>query len=460
LARAASAERREDRRVEQRRGGAQGEGRGGHGGDRGRVRGRGLRPRRALSEHRGRSRQHDALPGHRAQDVPAERERQNLVAGVGERDGRTRRAVPSARAACETSRQHDPHRVAPVAAQEVGLRLLRRRRRSCRRSEAEAGAHRDRAAVEPVSCARRVPEGGAMSPESGIETVRRDYHALPVQSVGGEITVPGDKSISHRALMLGAIADGETVVRGFLESEDCVATRRAFEALGVRVRDEEQGTLRVSGVGLDGLKPPPDVLDLGNSGTAIRLMTGLLAAQRFDSTLTGDESLRKRPMERVATPLRAMGARIATRDGRAPIEITGGARLKGIDYAMPVASAQVKSALLLAGLYASGTTTVRSPGPSRDHTERMLRSMGVPLDITDDGLTVSVSGPQRLKGIEIDVPGDLSSAAFFIVAGCLGATDGLLIRNVGVNPTRTGVLTILSAMGARIELRNARTAGV
>lgn len=299
-----------------------------------------------------------------------------------------------------------------------------------------------------------------MSPESGIETVRRDYHALPVQSVGGEITVPGDKSISHRTLMLGAIADGETVVRGFLESEDCVATRRAFEALGVRVRDEEQGTLRVSGVGLDGLKPPPDVLDLGNSGTAIRLMTGLLAAQRFDSTLTGDESLRKRPMERVATPLRAMGARIATRDGRAPIEITGGARLKGIDYAMPVASAQVKSALLLAGLYASGTTTVRSPGPSRDHTERMLRSMGVPLDITDDGLTVSVSGPQRLKGIEIDVPGDLSSAAFFIVAGCLGATDGLLIRNVGVNPTRTGVLTILSAMGARIELRNARTAGV
>src|SRR5690606_715140 len=234
---------------------------------------------------------------------------------------------------------------------------------------------------------------GGSTPSGGGP--RRDYRAMPVRGLGGDISVPGDKSISHRALMLGAIAEGETVVRGFLESEDGGAPRRAFGALGVRVGDGGKGTLRVYGVGLDGLQPPADVLDLGNSGTAIRLMTGLLAAQRFDSTLTGDASLRKRPMERVATPLRAMGARIATRDGRAPIEITGGARLKGIDYAMPVASAQVKSALLLAGLYASGTTTVRSPGPSRDHTERMLRSMGVPLDITDDGLTVSVSGPQR-----------------------------------------------------------------
>ena len=298
---------------------------------------------------------------------------------------------------------------------------------------------------------------GGSTPSGGGP--RRDYRAMPVRGIGGDISVPGDKSISHRALMLGAIAEGETVVRGFLESEDCVATRRAFEALGVRVEDEGKGTLRVYGVGLDGLQPPADVLDLGNSGTAIRLMTGLLAAQRFDSTLTGDASLRKRPMERVATPLRAMGARIATRDGRAPIEITGGAQLKGIDYAMPVASAQVKSALLLAALYASGTTTVRSPGPSRDHTERMLRSMGIPLDITDDGLTVSVGDSRVLRGIEIDVPGDLSSAAFFIVAGCLGASDGLLIRNVGVNPSRTGLLTILSAMGARIEIRNPRTAG-
>ncbi len=294
---------------------------------------------------------------------------------------------------------------------------------------------------------------------NGDNAARRDYRALPVGSVGGEITVPGDKSISHRALMLGAIAEGETIVRGFLESEDCVATRRAFEALGVRVRDDGEGVLRVSGVGLDGLQPPADVLDLGNSGTAVRLMTGLLAAQRFDSTLTGDASLRKRPMERVAAPLRAMGARIETQDGCAPIRITGGAQLKGIDYAMPVASAQVKSALLLAALYASGTTTVRAPGPSRDHTERMLKSMGVPLEISEDGLTVSMGDSRTLRGIEINVPADLSSAAFFIVAGCLGAKDGLLIRNVGVNPSRTGLLTILSAMGAQIEIRNPRTAG-
>lgn len=288
---------------------------------------------------------------------------------------------------------------------------------------------------------------------------RKHYTALPAQEVRGDITVPGDKSISHRALMLGAIAEGETVVRGFLESEDCIATRRAFESMGVTVRDEADRTLRVAGVGLHGLRAPADTLDLGNSGTAIRLMMGVLAAQQFDSTLTGDASLQQRPMERVAAPLRSMGARIRTRDGKAPIEISGGAALTGIDYAQPVASAQVKSALLLAGLYASGTTTVRSPGPSRDHTERMLRSMGVPLEISDDGLTVALAGPATLSGIEIDVPADLSSAAFFIVAGCLAAKDGLWIRNVGVNPTRTGILTILSAMGARIELRNPRTAG-
>jgi cyclohexadieny/prephenate dehydrogenase / 3-phosphoshikimate 1-carboxyvinyltransferase len=288
---------------------------------------------------------------------------------------------------------------------------------------------------------------------------RRDYRALPADRVGGAITVPGDKSISHRALMLGAIARGETRVRGFLESEDCVATRRALEALGVRVRDEAGGTLRITGAGPSGLTAAAGSLDLGNSGTAIRLLTGLLAGQPFDSTLTGDASLRQRPMERVAAPLRSMGAQIATHDGRAPIEISGGAALHGIDYAQPVASAQVKSALLLAGLYASGTTTVRSPGPSRDHTERMLRSMGADLDIDDDGRTVSIAGPQALTGIEIDVPGDLSSAAFFIVAGCLGATDGLLVRNVGMNPSRIGLLTILGAMGARIEIRHPRTAG-
>lgn len=301
-----------------------------------------------------------------------------------------------------------------------------------------------------------------MSPMSKVSAgpaERKDYRAQPVDRVGGTIEVPGDKSISHRALMLGAIAEGETRVRGFLESEDCVATRRAFEALGVRIEDEPDGTLRIAGVGPAGLKPAREPLDLGNSGTAIRLLTGLLAAQPFDSILTGDASLRRRPMERVAAPLRTMGARIRTHDGKAPIEISGGARLSGIDYTLPVASAQVKSALLLAALYASGTTIVRSPGPSRDHTERMLRSMGARVDIDDGGLTVSLTGPQTLEGGEIVVPGDLSSAAFFIVAGCLGATDGLLIRNVGVNPTRNGILTILGAMGARIELRNPRVAG-
>ncbi len=298
-----------------------------------------------------------------------------------------------------------------------------------------------------------------MSSSSHTADAQKSYRAQPVDRIGGTIDVPGDKSISHRALMLGAIAEGDTRVRGFLESEDCVATRRAFEALGVRITDDADRTLRIAGVGLHGLRAAEEPLDLGNSGTAIRLLTGLLAAQSFDSTLTGDASLRQRPMERVAGPLRSMGARIRTQDGKAPIEISGGARLSGLDYTQPVASAQVKSALLLAALYASGTTVVRSPGPSRDHTERMLRSLGASVGTEDDGLTVAVSGPQTLRGSEIDVPGDLSSAAFFIIAGCLGAADGLLIRNVGINPTRNGILTILQAMGARIELRNLRTAG-
>jgi len=287
----------------------------------------------------------------------------------------------------------------------------------------------------------------------------RYFRAHPVKRVGGVIEVPGDKSISHRALMLAAIASGETTIRGFLRSEDCIATRRALEALGVRIADAGADVVRVTGGGANGLRPPTGPLDLGNSGTAIRLMAGLLAAQPFDSTLTGDASLRQRPMERVAAPLRAMGARIATHDGGAPLEITGGARLEGTDYALPIASAQIKSALLLAALHAHGSTTVRSPGPSRDHTERMLKSMGARIETADDGRTVSLEGPQALHAAEIDVPGDLSSAAFFLVAGCLGAADGLLLRNVGVNPTRLGLLTILGAMGARIEIRNPRMAG-
>ncbi|HEU4616942.1 MAG TPA: 3-phosphoshikimate 1-carboxyvinyltransferase [Gammaproteobacteria bacterium] len=289
---------------------------------------------------------------------------------------------------------------------------------------------------------------------------RPSFRADPVRDVRGRIAVPGDKSISHRALMLGAVAEGTTRIRGFLEGEDCIATRRALEALGVPIADEGPGALRVSGVGPSGLAAPSHALDLGNSGTAMRLLTGLLAAQPFDSELTGDDSLRRRPMERVAAPLRAMGARIETRDGKAPIRIRGGARLHGIEYALPVASAQVKSALLLAGLYARGRTVLRSPGPSRDHTERMVRSLGADLDVADGGLTVALEGPQTLRAAgHIEVPGDFSSAAFFIVAGCLGAKDGLTIEHVGVNPTRTGLLEILEAMGAEIELRNPRSAG-
>jgi len=288
------------------------------------------------------------------------------------------------------------------------------------------------------------------------------FRAMPVDRVGGTITVPGDKSISHRALMLGAIAEGPTVVHGFLASEDCLATQAALEALGVPIRHVPGEPVRIQGVGLHGLRTPAGVLDLGNSGTAIRLLMGLLAGQPFDCELTGDASLRQRPMARVATPLRTMGAKIDTTDaGKPPVRIRGGARLHGIDYALPMASAQVKSALLLAGLSATGRTTVHSPGPSRDHTERMLQGMGVPVVQTSTGAghSASVVGPASLRGLEIRVPADFSSAAFFLVAGCLGARDGLLIKDVGINPTRVGLLTILREMGANIELRNERRVG-
>ena len=261
--------------------------------------------------------------------------------------------------------------------------------------------------------------------------------------------------------MLGAIAEGQTLVHGFLDGEDCLATRAALEALGVSIYKNALQPVRVNGVGLRGLRAPSKVLDLGNSGTGIRLLTGLLAGQAFDSELTGDASLRQRPMERVAAPLRGMGARIETTDGKPPLHVLGGGSLSGIEYELPIASAQVKSAILLAGLYAEGRTTVRSPGPSRDHTERMLQSMGVQVEASERGRghTVSLVGPATLRGREIGVPGDFSSAAFFIVAACLGAPDGLLIKNVGVNPTRTGLLTILREMGADIELESERRLG-
>ena len=281
------------------------------------------------------------------------------------------------------------------------------------------------------------------------------YEARPAACVAGELTVPGDKSISHRALMLAGIADGRSEIGGFLAGEDCLATLGAMRSLGVSIERPESDRVFVDGVGLRGLSAPAAALDMGNAGTAIRLFTGLLCAQAFDSTLVGDASLMKRPMERVAQPLRAMGADVRTSGGTPPVRIGGGRRLRGIEHRLPVASAQVKSALLLAGLYAEGATTVTSPAVSRDHSERMLRGFGAAIEV--DGLRVRVEPVARLEARRLEVPGDFSSAAFFIVAGLIAAdASGLLIRNVGVNPSRTGLLTILRAMGAEIEVSNTR----
>ena len=281
----------------------------------------------------------------------------------------------------------------------------------------------------------------------------------PAAGLAGQIRIPGDKSISHRALMLGAIANGTTEVQGILAGDDCLATMNAMRALGVSIDESAGDLLRIEGRGLDALHAPAQPLDLGNSGTAIRLLTGLLAGQAFDIELTGDRSLRTRPMQRVAEPLGLMGAHIETTDGKAPLLIRGGSTLHGVEYDLPVASAQVKSALLLAAMSARGTTTLHSPGPTRDHTERMLRTMGASLTHDEDSQSVSIEGPVRLNAATLRVPGDFSSAAFFVVAACFGAASGLLIENIGVNPTRVGLLRILEHMGADIELRNPRAMG-
>ena len=280
------------------------------------------------------------------------------------------------------------------------------------------------------------------------------YRVQPGGEIAGELTVPGDKSISHRALMLGGIAEGETEITGFLAGEDCLATLRGLQALGVRIERPEPQRVRVSGRGMEGLTAAAAPLDMGNAGTAMRLFMGLLAPQAFDSTLIGDESLMRRPMERVAVPLRLMGADIATQEGRPPVQIHGTPKLRALDYTLPVASAQVKSAVLLAGLRAFGRTRVTEPAPSRDHTERMLSAFGV--EVLREGATVAVEGGQRLSGRPVAVPGDFSSAAFFIVAGCLAAERGLLLRSVGVNPTRTGLLEMLRLMGADIRVHALR----
>ncbi|RLK48699.1 3-phosphoshikimate 1-carboxyvinyltransferase [Alkalispirillum mobile] len=285
-----------------------------------------------------------------------------------------------------------------------------------------------------------------------------EFHVQPGGALRGRLRVPGDKSISHRAIMLGALADGATCISGFLEGEDALATLRCFRAMGVDIDGPHQGRVTVQGVGLRGLQAPGAPLELGNSGTSMRLLCGLLAGQSFDATLTGDHSLSRRPMRRVIDPLTAMGAVIESAGaGTAPLTVRGGQPLHGIDYELPVASAQVKSALLLAGLYASGRTCVTEPAPTRDHTERMLSGFGYRVE--RDGSRVCVEGGGRLQGGEIEVPADISSAAFFLVGASIAEGSDMTLEHVGMNPTRTGVVDILRLMGADIQVQNERVVG-
>ncbi|MCX7569393.1 3-phosphoshikimate 1-carboxyvinyltransferase [Tumebacillus sp. DT12] len=281
----------------------------------------------------------------------------------------------------------------------------------------------------------------------------------PARHLTGETTVPGDKSISHRAVMFGALAEGQTRITGFLPGADCLSTVQCMRQLGVTIDQLSPTELIVHGVGLHGLKEPEDVLDAGNSGTTTRLLLGILAGQPFHITLTGDASIRRRPMGRVTEPLREMGAVIDGREnGRlAPLSIRG-SRLSALRYDSPVASAQVKSAVLLAGLSAEGGSAVREPKPSRDHTERMLLAFGVDVRTTDDGY-ITVPPGSTLRATDVDVPGDISSAAFLLAAAAILPGSDLIIRNVGINPTRTGILDALREMGAEIDLQNERTSG-
>jgi 3-phosphoshikimate 1-carboxyvinyltransferase len=284
-----------------------------------------------------------------------------------------------------------------------------------------------------------------------------NFIVQPSTVVDATVTVPGDKSVSHRALMLGGIAEGRTTISGFLAGEDCLATMAAMSAMGVEIEQSAPTDVIINGVGLRGLVEPSAALDLGNSGTAMRLMAGLLSGQNFTSIMIGDESLTSRPMRRVITPLSSMGADIESDEGFPPLTIKSVSRLRGIDYTLPVASAQVKSAVLLAGLYADGITTIKEPAVTRDHTERMLGAMGVEVDRADR--RISIRGDQTLSGTNIQVPADLSSASFVMLAAILSKSADVLIEGVGVNPTRTGVIDILQAMGANISLQNARLYG-
>jgi 3-phosphoshikimate 1-carboxyvinyltransferase len=284
------------------------------------------------------------------------------------------------------------------------------------------------------------------------------FKVSPGGVLRGRARVPGDKSISHRAVMLGSLADGVSEISGFLEGEDCLATLAAFQSMGVPIEHPESGRVVIHGAGLDGLRAPAGPLDMGNSGTAMRLMAGVLSAQGFDSILVGDASLSRRPMRRVTEPLGRMGAVIETGEsGTPPLRIRSGEALQGIDYDLPVASAQVKSALLLAGLFARGRTCVSEPAPTRDHTERMLRAFGYPVE-TQAG-RICLDGGGRLTACRVDVPADISSAAFLLVGASIAPGSALTLEHVGVNPTRTGVIEILRLMGADIELTNERVVG-
>ena len=283
------------------------------------------------------------------------------------------------------------------------------------------------------------------------------FYLEPGGKLVGNVRVPGDKSMSHRVIMLGAIAEGKTDVSGFLEGEDALSTLGAFRNMGVMISEPESGRLSIEGVGLRGLQAPTGIMDVGNSGTSIRLMAGLLAGQTFSSVLTGDQSLLRRPMARVITPLSQMGAVISSREGCPPLEISGGSKLRGLHYELPVASAQVKSSVLLAGLFAEGFTSVIEPARTRDHTERMLTGFGYAVEVESG--SIGLEGGGTLQGTRVDIPADISSAAFFMVGASIAEGSDLVLEHVGINPTRDGVIRILKAMGADIESSNERDVG-
>jgi 3-phosphoshikimate 1-carboxyvinyltransferase len=285
------------------------------------------------------------------------------------------------------------------------------------------------------------------------------YQVNPAEKINGEIKVPGDKSISHRSLILSSIAEGESKIEGLLEAEDCLSTMEIMRDLGIEITKEAEGKYTVQGKGLNGLEEADDVLDCGNSGTSMRLLAGLLASQDFYSVLTGDHSLRKRPMQRIIGPLSQMGAKIwSRRDGLAPLSIKG-QKLEAMEYKLPVASAQLKSSILLASLKTEEETLIIEPAVSRDHTERMLQGAGIDLEIKSDRIILKKAAARKLAPFKINVPGDISSAAFFIAAGLLAAEGELLIKNVGINQTRSGFLEVVEAMEGRIELLNQKDQG-